>query len=104
MHLGMSFEPAVLFGLVSVEIVKDDVTQVLDERLEETFRDGIRTFAMLRTKPRRRLNHRLFYALLSSTLAGQNMFRNKIPETQRLDCLCNRVKTTDHEQKLYFAC
>ena len=25
MHLGMSFEPAVLFGLVSVEIVQDDV-------------------------------------------------------------------------------
>src|SRR3974377_506213 len=24
-HLGMSFEPAVLFGLVSVEIVQDDV-------------------------------------------------------------------------------
>jgi hypothetical protein len=25
MHLGMSFEPAVLFGLVSVEIVQNDV-------------------------------------------------------------------------------
>src|SRR4029077_649640 len=28
-----------------------------------------------------------------STLAGQSMFRNKIPETRRRDCLCNGLKS-----------
>jgi hypothetical protein len=31
------------------------------------------------------------------------MFRNKIPETRRPDCLCNGMKTPDHEQKLHLA-
>jgi hypothetical protein len=32
-------------------------------------------------------------------LAGRSMFRNKIPETLEPDCLCNGMKTPDHEQK-----
>src|ERR1700758_2209752 len=38
---------------------------------------------------------------VSSTLAGQSMFRNKISETRRPACLCNGMKTPDHEQKLH---
>ena len=43
-------------------------TQVLDERLEETFRGGIRASAVLRTVPRWRLNTGFF--MLSYDIAA----------------------------------
>jgi hypothetical protein len=38
---------------------------------------------------------------LSPILAGQITFRNKIPETLKPACLCNGMKTPEHEQKLH---
>ena len=38
---------------------------------------------------------------VSPTITVENIFRNKIPETWRPDCLCNGMKTPDHEQKLH---
>jgi hypothetical protein len=41
---------------------------------------------------------------VSAILAGQSMFRNKIPETLEPGCLCNEMKAPDHEQKLQLDC
>jgi hypothetical protein len=39
----------------------------------------------------------------SSTIAGESMFRNKIPETLTPGCLCNGMKAliSDHDYELY---
>src|SRR5260370_5696424 len=38
---------------------------------------------------------------VSSTVAGKSMFRNKIPETLKPGCLCNGMKTPDHDYELH---
>src|SRR6266481_9408791 len=38
---------------------------------------------------------------VSPTIAGKSMFRNKIPETLRPGCLCNGMKTPDHDYQLH---
>ena len=38
---------------------------------------------------------------VSPTLAAERANRNKIPETPGPGCLCNGMKTPDHEPKLY---
>ena len=48
----------------SAHLVLQMRTQVLDERLEETFRDWYPGQNPLRTRSRRRLKHPLFYALV----------------------------------------
>jgi hypothetical protein len=38
---------------------------------------------------------------VSSTVAIESMFRNKIPETLKLNCLCNGMKTPDHDYEVH---
>src|SRR5260370_39471988 len=38
---------------------------------------------------------------VSSTIAGKSMFTNKIPETLKPGCLCNGMKTPDHDYDLH---
>ena len=59
-------------------------------------------------KARRALHWRTIFAFheevgLLSTIAGKNMFWNKIPETLEPHCLCNGMKTliSDHDHELH---
>jgi hypothetical protein len=38
---------------------------------------------------------------VSPTITGKSMFRNKIPETLKPGCLCNGMKTPDHDYELH---
>jgi hypothetical protein len=38
---------------------------------------------------------------VASTITGKSMFRNKIPETLKPGCLCNGMKTPDHDYELH---
>ena len=38
---------------------------------------------------------------VSLMITGKNVFRNKIPETLKPGCLCNGMKTPDHDYKLH---
>src|SRR5271165_936234 len=59
-------------------------------------------------KARRVLRRRTMVAFhnecrVSPTITGESRFRNKIPETLKPGCLCNRMKTliSDHDYELY---
>jgi hypothetical protein len=38
---------------------------------------------------------------VSPTITGKSMFRNKIPETLKPGCLCDGMKTPDHDYELH---
>ena len=38
---------------------------------------------------------------VSLMITGKNVFRNKIPEARKPGCLCNGIKTPDHDYQLH---
>jgi len=65
---------------------------------------GIKTIVR-RVKARCALRRRILVAFhedfrVSPTITAKSMIRNKIPETLKPGCICNEMKTADHEYEL----